>query len=157
MSFRTYVASSELTAELIGGASWFTNVMSEIAVLQGNAARLTELAAAIERVRDRDRFYGETGHQQLQAGARSSPGRCWRSRAWSSATAATTRRPFITVPRLVLRQGDRLHISGPSGCGKSSLLKAVAGLWPYGEGGVGGRRRRADVPGARRRPTSPSA
>ena len=45
-------------------------------------------------------------------------------------------RPFVTVPRLVLRRGDRLHISGPSGCGKSSLLKAVAGLWPYGEGRV---------------------
>ena len=44
--------------------------------------------------------------------------------------------PFVTVQRLVLRRGDRLHISGPSGCGKSSLLKAVAGLWPYGEGRV---------------------
>ena len=61
MSFRAYVASSELTAELIGGASWFTNVMTEIAVLRANAARLTALAAAIERVRDRDRFYAETG------------------------------------------------------------------------------------------------
>ena len=44
--------------------------------------------------------------------------------------------PFITVPELVLRPGDRLHVAGPSGCGKSSLLKAVAGLWPYGEGEV---------------------
>jgi ABC-type uncharacterized transport system fused permease/ATPase subunit len=40
------------------------------------------------------------------------------------------------VPRLVLRRGDRLHVSGPSGSGKSSLLKAVAGLWPYGGGRV---------------------
>ena len=45
--------------------------------------------------------------------------------------------PFVRVPRLVLFRGDRLHVSGPSGCGKSSLLKAVAGLWPYGEGGIG--------------------
>ena len=73
---------------------------------------------------------------QLQAARRSSPARRWRSRGSSSATAGTTRVPFITVPRVVLRQGDWLHISGPSGCGKSSLLKAVAGLWPYGEGRV---------------------
>ena len=66
MSFRSYVASSELTAELIGGASWFTNVMSEIAVLRANATRLTELAAAIERVRDRDRFYAETGRSDFR-------------------------------------------------------------------------------------------
>ena len=52
MSFRAYVGSSELTTELIGGASWFTNVMTEIAVLRANATRLTALAAAVERVRD---------------------------------------------------------------------------------------------------------
>ena len=136
MTFRSYVASSELTAELIGGASWFTNVMSEIAVLQANAARLTELAAAVERVRDRDRFYGETGisrfrRREIIAGpviAIENLELCHRGH---------DARPFVTVPRLVLRQGDRLQISGPSGSGKSSLLKAVAGLWPYGEGGVG--------------------
>ncbi|MFO1207796.1 MAG: ATP-binding cassette domain-containing protein [Amaricoccus sp.] len=135
MTFRSYVASSELTAELIGGASWFTNVMSEIAVLQANAARLTELAAAVERVRDRDRFYGETGisrfrRREIIAGpmvAIENLELCHRGH---------DARPFVTVPRLVLRQGDRLQISGPSGSGKSSLLKAVAGLWPYGEGGV---------------------
>ena len=110
--------------------------MSEIAVLRANAARLTELAAAIERVRDRDRFYGETGisnfrRREIIAGpmlAIEGLELCHRGH---------DARPFVTVPRLVLRQGDRLQISGPSGCGKSSLLKAVAGLWPYGEGGVG--------------------
>jgi ABC-type uncharacterized transport system fused permease/ATPase subunit len=136
MSFRAYVASSELTAELIGGASWFTNVMSEIAVLRANAARLTGLAAAIELVRDRDRFYAETGRsdfrrREIVAGpvlAVEGLELCHRGHGAV---------PFISVPRLVLREGDRLHISGPSGCGKSSFLKAVAGLWPYGEGGVG--------------------
>ena len=66
MSFRTYVAASELTTELIQGASWFTNVMTEIAVLRANASRLTALAAAIERVRDRDRFYAETGRSAFR-------------------------------------------------------------------------------------------
>ena len=66
MSFRAYVASSELTTELIVGASWFTNVMTEIAVLRANATRLTALAAAIERVRDRDRFYAETGRSDFR-------------------------------------------------------------------------------------------
>ena len=39
MSFRAYAASSELTAELIGGLSFFINVMPAIAALKANAGR----------------------------------------------------------------------------------------------------------------------
>lgn len=136
MTFRAYVASSELTTELIAGASWFTNVMTEIAVLRANAARLTALAVAIERVRDRDRFYAETGRSDFRR----------RELAVGPMLAIETLElchrghdvpPFVRVPRLVLFRGDRVHVSGPSGCGKSSFLKAVAGLWPYGAGGIG--------------------
>ena len=135
MSFRSYVASSELTAELIGGASWFTNVMSEIAVLRANAARLNELAAAIERVRDRDRFYAETGRSAFRR-CEIIDGPMLAIHGLELCHRGHEAQPFVTVSRLVLRRGDRLRVSGPSGSGKSSLLKAVAGLWPYGEGRV---------------------
>ena len=135
MSFRAFVASSELTAELIVGASWFTNVMTEIAILRANASRLTALAAAIERVRDRDRFYAETGRSAFRR-REITAGPMLAIEGLELCHRGHDAVPFISVPRLVLREGDRLHISGPSGCGKSSLLKAVAGLWPYGEGRV---------------------
>jgi vitamin B12/bleomycin/antimicrobial peptide transport system ATP-binding/permease protein len=135
MSFRTYVASSELTAELIAGVSWFINVMPAIAALKANARRLTELADAIERVRDRQRFYAETGRSHFT-----------RERIEHGATLAIDElalchrghdaQPFVAVKRLVAHRGDWLHVRGPNGCGKSSLLKAVAGLWPYGWGRV---------------------
>lgn len=38
--------------------------------------------------------------------------------------------------------GDRLLISGPTGSGKSTLIRAIAGIWPFGAGSVqtpGGR------------------
>ncbi|QKJ65434.1 ABC transporter ATP-binding protein/permease [Deefgea piscis] len=35
---------------------------------------------------------------------------------------------------LQLRAGDSVLIRGPSGAGKSSLLRALAGLWPYASG-----------------------
>ncbi|WP_175650285.1 ABC transporter ATP-binding protein/permease [Pseudomonas sp. Marseille-P9899] len=37
---------------------------------------------------------------------------------------------------LRLAPGQSLLIKGPSGCGKTTLLRAVAGLWPYAEGEV---------------------
>ncbi|WP_225027806.1 ABC transporter ATP-binding protein/permease [Xinfangfangia pollutisoli] len=45
-------------------------------------------------------------------------------------------------PDFTLEPGDRIWISGPSGQGKSTLLAAISGLWPYGQG-------RIDRPGGR--------
>jgi putative ATP-binding cassette transporter len=35
-----------------------------------------------------------------------------------------------------LQAGDSLLITGASGCGKSMLIKAIAGIWPFGEGKI---------------------
>lgn len=34
------------------------------------------------------------------------------------------------------RSGDSILIQGPSGCGKTSLLRTLAGLWPFGSSGT---------------------
>lgn len=38
------------------------------------------------------------------------------------------------VPDLTLGTGDRLLINGASGSGKTTLFRALAGIWPFGEG-----------------------
>lgn len=35
-----------------------------------------------------------------------------------------------------IRGGQRILVAGPSGCGKSTLFRAIAGIWPYGSGGI---------------------
>jgi len=35
-----------------------------------------------------------------------------------------------------IENGDRVLISGPSGSGKTTLFRALAGLWPFGEGRI---------------------
>jgi putative ATP-binding cassette transporter len=35
-----------------------------------------------------------------------------------------------------IERGDRVLVSGPSGSGKTTLFRALAGLWPFGEGSI---------------------
>lgn len=44
-----------------------------------------------------------------------------------------------------LKNGNSLLIRGPSGCGKTSLLRALAGLWPFGSSGKVSRPPHQDI------------
>jgi putative ATP-binding cassette transporter len=43
---------------------------------------------------------------------------------------------IASAPDVVLGPGQRLLVDGPSGSGKSSLARAVAGIWPLGDGRI---------------------
>lgn len=45
-------------------------------------------------------------------------------------------RQLLNIPHLDLTPGRHVWLSGASGLGKSTLIKALAGLWPYGSGFV---------------------
>lgn len=135
LSFRDFVAGGELTAELIGDVSWVINVMPAIATLRANATRLNELAEAIERVRQRQDFYAETGISQFRR-PRRADGPMLAIEDLRLHHRGHDTPAFLSLSRLVLNPGDRISVRGHNGCGKSSLLKAVAGLWPYGAGSV---------------------
>ena len=44
--------------------------------------------------------------------------------------------PLIAGVNLSLEQGQTALLSGPSGVGKSTLLRAIAGIWPFGHGNI---------------------
>lgn len=45
-------------------------------------------------------------------------------------------RPLSRVGEFLFEPGARWMVRGPSGVGKSTLLRAIAGLWPFGRGEV---------------------
>jgi vitamin B12/bleomycin/antimicrobial peptide transport system ATP-binding/permease protein len=47
-----------------------------------------------------------------------------------------TGRQLVGPVDLAMRPGEHLIVSAPSGGGKTSLVRAVAGLWPWGSGSI---------------------
>lgn len=45
-------------------------------------------------------------------------------------------KPMLAVDDLTIRAGERTLLTGPSGSGKSTLFRAIAGIWPFGEGRI---------------------
>jgi len=46
-------------------------------------------------------------------------------------------RTIVEAPSLSLQAGATTLLTGPSGSGKSTLFRAIAGIWPFGEGQIG--------------------
>jgi vitamin B12/bleomycin/antimicrobial peptide transport system ATP-binding/permease protein len=44
--------------------------------------------------------------------------------------------PLLHADGVTFRRGERTLLAGPSGSGKSTLFRAIAGIWPFGEGQV---------------------
>ncbi|KWV58975.1 ABC transporter ATP-binding protein [Bradyrhizobium macuxiense] len=44
--------------------------------------------------------------------------------------------PLVSANRISFRPGERALVTGPSGAGKSTLFRAIAGIWPYGNGAI---------------------
>ncbi|GAB1715005.1 MAG: ABC transporter related [Nitrobacter sp.] len=48
--------------------------------------------------------------------------------------------PIVSAVDFALSPGGRVLLRGPSGIGKTSLIRALAGIWPFGEGSVSVKR-----------------
>ena len=44
--------------------------------------------------------------------------------------------PLVSADNFSIRSHERTLVTGPSGAGKSTLFRAIAGVWPFGNGSI---------------------
>lgn len=108
-----------------GACSWFVSAYTELAEWFATIDRLSGFEQAIDSAR----------HDRAQASIVRQP-----DAPALHIEQLSTRRPdgvpLATLAGVHIAPGERVLLSGPSGAGKSTLLRALAGLWPHGEGRI---------------------
>jgi putative ATP-binding cassette transporter len=109
-----------------GALSWFVNAYREIARWRANIERLATLADALDATA-----------RDLEAGALEiAPAESGALRLAGVRLDTPDGRALVEARSAQLGQGDRVAIVGGTGSGKSTLVRAIAGLWPFGAGRI---------------------
>jgi vitamin B12/bleomycin/antimicrobial peptide transport system ATP-binding/permease protein len=115
--------------QVSGALSWFVYAYQEIARWRANVERLstfTEAMNATEQDLERSNIRVVSAEAPVL-------------RLVDLSLEAPDGRVLIDAASATVSAGERVAITGPSGAGKTILLRAIAGIWPFGKG-------RIDVP-----------
>jgi len=134
LALPAFLAGKVTLGGLMQVASAFQNTVTTLSWFVFNYKFVSDLVATTKRIqRFLDEIEGVDGIARPLDRTRSSDG-ALRMRDVSIFTP--DRRPLLQIGELAINKGDTIWLSGASGLGKSTLLKALAGLWTFGEGRV---------------------
>ena len=105
--------------------SWFVSAYVQLAHWKATVDRLTSFHAATERAR------AEMRHRGIAV-----EGAAGGVSARNVELRLPGGKPLLGPFDAALRPGESVLVTGPSGSGKSTLFRAIAGIWPFGEGRI---------------------
>ncbi|MGE0698155.1 MAG: ABC transporter ATP-binding protein/permease, partial [Hyphomicrobiaceae bacterium] len=134
-----YFAGELTLGEVVQLAAAFVQVQLAISWIVDNYSRLSEWFASARRVLDMveacdglDRRLAELGsHRIVRAAAADGAIRIEGLEVRDAAG-----HPLVGVKGLVVPRGARVHVYGSTSAGKSSFVRALSGLWPWGQGRI---------------------
>ena len=107
--------------------SFFIDRYRGLAIFKSVLDRLTTFDATAERVR---------AAAANEATVKTSVGASDALRIQNLTLSLPDGRKIVTADALTLKAGESVLVTGPSGSGKSTLFRAIAGIWPLGEGRI---------------------
>ena len=133
-----YFAGRMQLGDLMQTASAFDKVQEALSVFVTVYRELAEWRAVIARL---DGFNAAIAQAQADATAKSAIEVAVRDGKHAIAIDELLVRlpqgaPLVVADDVVIRAGERVLVSGPSGSGKSTLFRAIAGIWPFGQGTI---------------------
>jgi len=134
-----FLDGSMTLGEVMQAASAFTIVQTAFSWLVDNYPRLADWTASASRVATLmvsldglERAEGGEGFAHIERG--DAKGAALRLRDLSVTLDDGT--AVVKDAEVVIEPGERVLVAGESGTGKSTLVRAISGLWPWGEGDV---------------------
>jgi putative ATP-binding cassette transporter len=127
ISLGVLTQTSGAFGQVEGTLSWFINNYDGLAGWKATVDRLLTFQDAMDRLEAE--AASPSGVEVVRDGVSG-------VRADHLQLGLPTGREVLSDANFEIRPGDRLLVRGPTGVGKSTLFRAIAGIWPFGNGRI---------------------
>ncbi|WP_133651066.1 ABC transporter ATP-binding protein/permease [Paraburkholderia flava] len=131
-SFGVLMQISQAFGTVSDSFSWFINSYSTLVEWRATVNRLREFKRIVHAPRLKESVSPATEHGGIKLHYIDSVGLT----TSDLKLALPNGNALSTIRNVAIKPGSRWLVRGPSGSGKSTLMRALAGLWPFGDGSI---------------------